>query len=73
MDKLVETYCDVDDFCELFIEQWQYTRLENGELKRRRDCKLSPAEVMTIIIHFHQSHYLSRFQKLQSALCQSSP
>ena len=57
MDKLVETYCDVDDFCELFIEQWQCTLLENGELKRRRDCKLSPAEVMTIIIHFHQSHY----------------
>jgi hypothetical protein len=57
MDKLVETYCDVDDFCELFIEQWQRTLLENGELKRRRDCKLSPAEVMTIIIHFHQSHY----------------
>ena len=57
MDKLVETYCDVDDFCELFIEQWRCTLLENGELKRRRDCKLSPAEVMTIIIHFHQSHY----------------
>jgi hypothetical protein len=57
MNKLVETYCDVDDFCELFIEQWQCTLLENGELKRRRDCKLSPAEVMTIIIHFHQSHY----------------
>ncbi|MEP7703137.1 IS982 family transposase [Paraglaciecola sp. 25GB23A] len=57
MDKLVETYCDVDDFCELFIEQWQRTLLENGELKRRRDSKLSPAEVMTIIIHFHQSHY----------------
>ena len=57
MDKLVETYCDVDDFCELFIEQWQRTLLENGELKRRRDCKFSPAEVMTIIIHFHQSHY----------------
>ncbi|ELV8625850.1 hypothetical protein QNF03_002511 [Vibrio cidicii] len=23
MDKLIETFCDVDDFCQLFIEQWQ--------------------------------------------------
>jgi hypothetical protein len=48
MDKLIETYCDVDDFCAL---------LENGDIKRRRACRLSPSEVMTIIIHFHQSHY----------------
>jgi transposase len=57
MDKLVETYCDVDDFCHLFIEQWQRTLLEDGEIKRRRSCKLSAAEILTIIIHFHQSHY----------------
>ncbi|KMT66878.1 IS982 family transposase [Catenovulum maritimum] len=57
MDKLIETYCDVDDFCELFIEKWQTILISNGEMKRRRACRLSPAEVMTIIIHFHQSHY----------------
>ena len=57
MNKLVETYCDVDDFCQLFIGQWQQLLLTNGEIKRRRECRLSPAEVMTIIIHFHQSHY----------------
>lgn len=57
MDKLVETYCDVDDFCHLFIEQWQLTLIADGEIKRRRPCRLSPAEIMTIIIHFHQSHY----------------
>ncbi|MDP5031645.1 MAG: hypothetical protein NWQ54_23780 [Paraglaciecola sp.] len=45
MDKYAETYCDVDDFCELFIEQRQRTLVENGKLKRHRmDCKLSPAE-----------------------------
>ena len=57
MDKLIETFCDVDDFCQLFIEQWQQQLIEIGELKRRRSCKLSPAEIMTILIHFHQSHY----------------
>ncbi|ASF13722.1 IS982 family transposase [Shewanella sp. LC6] len=57
MNKLVETYCDVDDFCQLFIPHWQRLLLDNGEMKRNRPCRLSPAEVMTIIIHFHQSHY----------------
>ncbi|WP_193049312.1 IS982 family transposase [Pseudoalteromonas undina] len=57
MNKLVETYCDVDDFSTLFFPSWQRILLENGEIKRRRVCRLSPSEVMTIIIHFHQSHY----------------
>ena len=57
MNKLVETYCDVDDFCRLFVEQWQRSLLEDGEIKRRRACRLSTAEIMTIVIHFHQSHY----------------
>lgn len=57
MNKLVEVYCDVDDFCQLFVEPWQQILLEDGEIKRRRACRLSTAEVMTIIIHFHQSHY----------------
>ena len=57
MNKLVETYCDVDDFCQLFIPHWQRILLENGEMTRNRACRLSSAEVMTIIIHFHQSHY----------------
>ena len=57
MNKLVETYCDVDDFSKLFFPSWQRILLENGEIKRRRVCRLSPSELMTIIIHFHQSHY----------------
>jgi len=57
MDKLIETFCNVDDFCQLFIEQWQRTRIEQGDIKRRRACNLSPAKIMTILIHFHQSHY----------------
>lgn len=50
MDKLIETFCDVDDFCQLFIEQWQQQLIESGEPKRRRACKLSPSEIMTILI-----------------------
>ena len=57
MDKLIDTFCDVNDLCQLFIAQWQQQFIDSGERKRRRACKLSPAEIMTIIIHFHQSHY----------------
>ncbi len=35
MNKLVETYCDVDDFSKLFFPSWQRILLENGEIKRR--------------------------------------
>ena len=45
MDKLIETYCDVDDFCLEFIEQWQRLLIENGEVKRQRACRLSIAHM----------------------------
>ncbi|MBM7070784.1 hypothetical protein JQC92_01840 [Shewanella sp. 202IG2-18] len=32
-DKLVKTFCDVDDYCKLFITQWHKTLIENGMLK----------------------------------------
>jgi hypothetical protein len=36
MNKLVELFCDVDDFCKVFIPQWQKQLLEDGTLKRQR-------------------------------------
>ncbi|GAC27319.1 hypothetical protein GPAL_0439 [Glaciecola pallidula DSM 14239 = ACAM 615] len=30
MNKLVELYCDVDDFCKIFIPQWQQQLLQDG-------------------------------------------
>lgn len=57
MDNLVETFCHVDDFCELFIPQWELTLIEDGTKKRKRKGHMSASEIMTIIILFHQSHY----------------
>lgn len=57
MDKLIETFCDVDDFCQMFIEQCHNQLIESGEKKRKRTCRLTPAEIMTLLIHFHQFHY----------------
>lgn len=57
MDNLIDTYCDVDDFCKIFIPEWETCLITNGEIKRRRVKRMSNAEIMTIIISFHQSHY----------------
>ena len=57
MDNLVETFCNVDDFCELFIPQWEQTLIEDGTRKRRRKGRMNASEIMTIIIGFHQSHF----------------
>jgi hypothetical protein len=57
MKNLVELYCDVDDFCKVFIPQWQKQLLDDGTQKRRRDSRLTTSEVMTIVVGFHMSHY----------------
>jgi hypothetical protein len=73
MKNLIELFCDVDDFCKVFIPQWQKQLLEDGTRKRQRDCRMSMSEIMTVIIGFHLSHhrdfknyylgYVSRFYK----------
>ena len=57
MNNLVETFCDVDDFCKVFIPQWENTLIEYGSIKRRSEKRMSPCEIMTILISFHQSYY----------------
>lgn len=57
MKSLVELFCDVDDFCQVFLPKFTAHLLANGIRKRKRARSLSISEVMTILIHFHQSHY----------------
>ena len=57
MDKLVEIFCDVDDFFTVFIPQWEKQLLSDGTRKRQRKGRMTTSEVMTIIILFHMSHY----------------
>ena len=56
-DTVIELYCFVDEFCKEFLPQWQAHLLSNGLVKRCRKSRLTPSEIMTICIHFHQSHY----------------
>jgi hypothetical protein len=57
MDSLLELFCDVDDFCKVFLPVLDQHLLSSGLKTRHRTRSLTISEVMTILIHFHQSHY----------------
>jgi hypothetical protein len=57
VNKLVEIFCDVDDFCQVFIPQWEKQLLIDGTRQRNRACRMSMSEIMTIIIAFHTSNH----------------
>ena len=54
--SLLELFCAVDDFMLSFAPQLKANQLAAGK-QRERAGQLCPSEVMTILIHFHQSHY----------------
>ena len=55
MNKLVDLFCSVDDFCTVFMPRWQKYLIDSGERKRNRQSRMSSSEIMTIIIAFHMS------------------
>jgi hypothetical protein len=57
MKSLLELFCDVDDFCKVFLPVWEQALLSSGQKQRQRKRSLTMSEVMTILIAFHQSHY----------------
>ena len=57
MESLLDLFVCVDDFCQSFLPVLEQHLLTSGVIQRRRERSLSISEVMTIVIHFHQSHY----------------
>jgi hypothetical protein len=53
---LLELFCTVDDFWQVFEPHWRHQRLESGQ-QRQRTGELCESEMMTIVIHFHQARY----------------
>lgn len=54
---IVEIFCDIDDFCKEWFKESSPYLLPSPNRKRRRSCKMSASEIMTIVILFHLSHY----------------
>ncbi len=57
MESLLELFVHVDDFCQIYLPVLEKHLFASGAIRRRRERSLSLSEVMTIMIHFHQSHY----------------
>jgi Transposase DDE domain len=54
--SVLEMFCDVDDFMLSFEPHFKASQIAEGK-QRQRAGQLSPSEIMTILIHFHQSQY----------------
>jgi hypothetical protein len=46
MNKLTEVFCDVDDFCRVFIPEWEKQLITDGTRQRNRHSRMSMSEVM---------------------------
>lgn len=57
MDNLTETFCKTDDFCKEFEPIWEQKLLSQNPKKRKRNCKISMSEMITIVLLFHQLRY----------------
>jgi hypothetical protein len=55
--SVLELFCAVDDFCQAFEPVWRQHLLGAGEVRRQRSGQLCLSEMMTLMIHFHQSRY----------------
>jgi hypothetical protein len=55
--SLLELFVDVDDYCKVHVASWQQLTIESGRKRRHRAGRLYMSEVMTLLIHFHQSQY----------------
>ncbi len=57
--SLLKLFCNVDDFWKAFQRHWRRVTLERNGGRKVRATQLSPSEIMTVLIPFHQSHYRS--------------
>jgi hypothetical protein len=54
---LIKIFCEIDDFCKQFEQQFKTRLLAGGTGQRNRSCGLRASEVMTISVYFHESGY----------------
>ena len=55
--SILDLFCSVDTFWQQLEPLWEREQLATGARRRRRATRLSPSEIMTILILFQQSGY----------------
>ena len=66
--SLLALFCDVDDFCCTF-EAWANEQQLPAGRKRGPKPSLTPSEIMTLMIHFHQAGYRDFKSYYQKHVC----
>lgn len=75
--SILALFCDVDDFGQMYVAEWEHHLLTLGKRPRHHAEEMFPSESMTILIHFRQScyctfkHYCLKY--VQVALRQEFP
>lgn len=54
---LEEIFCQIDDFCELFMPSWEKQLIDHGLARKYWQCQMSASEIMTIVVLFHEKQY----------------
>ncbi len=57
LERLVETFCAVDDFCKAFLPQWEAYLIRNGTAPRGPKPGLCVSEIITILLVLHSSQF----------------
>ena len=55
--ELVALFYLIDEFCQEFEPKWKAERIASGLARRNKPYRMSLSEILTIIVHFHQSHH----------------
>ena len=51
LDRIVEVFCEVDDFCQAFLPQWEASLLgPGGPAPRGPQPGLSTSEIITLLL-----------------------
>lgn len=66
---LTQIFCEIDDFCKQFQQQFNKNILTSGKNIRKREFKLSLSEIMTISIFYHHSGYKTFKEYYEKHVC----
>ncbi len=54
---LVPLFYLIDEFCREFEPEWRKQRISSGSARRNKPSRMSLSEVLTVLVHFHQSNH----------------
>jgi hypothetical protein len=57
LGRLVETFCEVDDFCKTFVPYWEAYLLGSSNAPRGPEPGLSVSEIITILLVLHGAQF----------------